>query len=270
MRHAVIVALALAVGVASAPAAAGQGNPEAAMHNARRLGGSTSFYALPLRSAASLKQMVARKGMAEDVRTVLRDAGIPETTDAVLATLAAATTSVVGGSCDEATPADGSIVACDFQPGSTLRWMAYRPNARKGDRSPGRLDGVRWAGSKPFKALLFRVTNDYRIYTFVLPLACANLSLMSVTEIPGEAVDVSVGRVCDPKTGSLSATVKAASRDLARVRRVSVAVNGQPAGELTAPSWTLTSDKPGDYTFEATDTKGRPYALARRSVRVDA
>lgn len=270
MRHAVTVGLVLALLMASAPVAAGQGDSAAAMHNARRLGGSTSFYTPPLRSAASLKQMVARKGMAEDVRTVLRDAGIPETSDAVLATLAAATTSVVGGSCDEATPADGSLVACDFQPGSTLRWMAYRPNARRGDRTPGRLDGVRWAGSKPFKAILFRVTTDDRIYTFVLPLACANLSLMSIKEIAGESVDVTVDRVCDPKTGSVSATAKAASRDLARVRRVSVAVNGQPAGELTAPSWSLTSDKPGDYTFEATDTKGRPYALARRSVRVDA
>ena len=270
MRHVVVVGLALAMGMASASVAVGQGSTVDAMHNARRLGGSTSFYTPPLRTAAGLKQMMARKGMAEDVRTVLRDAGIPETADAVLATLAAAASSVEGGSCDAATPADGAIVACDFQPGSTLRWMAYRPNARNGNRAPGRLDGVRWAGSKAFKALLFRVTNDYKIYTFVLPLACANLSLMSVKEIAGEAVDVSVDRACDPKTGSLSATIKAASKDLERVRRVSVAVNGQPAGELTAPSWTFTSDKPGDYTFEATDTKGRPYTVARRSVRVEA
>ena len=43
------------------------------------------------------------------------------------------------------------------------------------------------------------------------------------------------------------------------MQRVSVAINGQPAGELTAPSWTFTSNKPGDYTFEATDAKGRSY-----------
>jgi hypothetical protein len=29
---------------------------------------------------------------------------------------------------------------CDFQPGATLEWMAYRPNIRKGNRSPGRLE----------------------------------------------------------------------------------------------------------------------------------
>jgi hypothetical protein len=214
--------------------------------------------------------MAARKGMAEDIRAVLAEAGIPETADAVLATLAGATSSVAGASCDEATPADGTLVACDFQPGSTLLWMAYRPNVGKGSRAPGRLVGVRWAGAKPFRALLFRVTNDYKTYTFVLPMACANLSLMSIREIEGEAVNVTVDRVCDPKTGILRATVKAGSRDIERVQRVRVSINGQPAGELTAPSWTLVSDKPGDYTFDATDTKGRPYPVAQRSVRIEA
>jgi hypothetical protein len=270
MRHTVVVGLALALGLALVPEASAQGTSGDAMHNARRLGGATSFYTPPLRSAASLKQMVARKGMADDIRAVLREAGIAETADAVLATLAGATTSVAGASCDEATPADGTIVACDFQPGSTLLWMAYRPDARKGIRTPARIEGIRWAGAKPFKALLFRVTNDYRIYTFILPLACSNMSLMSVKEIPGEPVDVSVDRVCDPKTGNLRATIKAGSKDMERVQRVSVAINGQPAGELTAPSWALTSTRAGDYTFEATDAKGRSYPVARRTLRVEA
>jgi hypothetical protein len=103
-----------------------------------------------------------------------------------------------------------------------------------------------------------------------MPLQCANLSLMSVQEIEGEPVNVSVDRVCDPKTGNLRATIKAGSKDLARVQRVRVAINGQPAGELTAPSWTFTSDKPGDYTFDATDAKGRSYPVARRNLRLEA
>ena len=261
-------AVALALTLASV--AAGQGSNAGAMHNARRLGGSTAFYTPPLRTAASLKQMAARRGMAEDIRTVLRDAGIPETADALLATLSGATSSVTGASCDEATPADGTIVACDFQPGSTLVWMAYRPNVRKGVRTPGRLDGVRWSGAKPFRALLFRVTNDYKIYTFILPMVCGNLSLMSVKEIVGEPVNISVDRVCDQKTGNLRATIKAGSRDIERVQRVSVSINGQQAGELTATSWTLTSTRPGDYTFDATDTRGRSYAVAPRTLRVEA
>jgi len=270
IRHIVVPGLALGLGLALASAAAGQGSPVDAMHNARRLGGATAFYTPPLRTAASLKQMAARTGMAEDIRMVLRESGIPETADAVLATISGATASVTGGSCDAATPADGTIVACEFQPGSTLLWMAYRPNARRGDRTPGRLDSVRWAGNKPFKALLFRVTNDYKIYTFVLPMVCANLSLMSVRQIEGEPVNISADRVCDPKTGILRATIKAGSKDLERVQRVGVAINGQPVGALTAPSWTFTSDKPGDYTFDATDTRGRSYPVARQTIRQEA
>ena len=270
IRHIVVPGLALALGLTLASVAAGQGGSAKPMRDAHRLGGATAFHAPPLRTAASLKQMVAKKGMADDIRTVLRESGIPETADAVLATLAGAGSSVNGGFCDEATPADGTIVECEFQPGSTLLWMAYRPNAVKGNRTPGRLESVRWAGKKPFKAFLFRVTNDYKIYTFVLPLVCSNLSLMSVKEIVGEPVNVAVDRVCDPKTGILRATIKAGSKDLERVQRVSVAINGQPAGEMTAPSWAFTSSKPGDYTFDATDTKGRSYPVTPRTTRIEA
>ena len=260
-----VVALALAL----APVAAAQGGGAETWHNARRLGGSMAFYKPPLRTAAGLKQMAAKKGVAEDIRAVLRESGIPETADAVIATLAGATSSVKGGSCSDATPADGIIVECDVQPGSTLLWMAYRPTVRKGTRTPGRLENVRWAGAKPFGAFLFRVTNDYKIYTFIVPKPCANFSLMSVKEIEGEPAGISVDRVCDPK-GNLRETIRASGKDLARVQRVSVAINGQPAGELTAPSWTFTSNRPGDYSFDATDTKGRPYPVTPRTAHVDA
>ena len=198
---AVVLALALAL-----PANAQSGTPSG-YHEATRLGGPAAFYTPPLRSAAGLKQIPLKKGMADDIRMVLRESGIPETADAVLATLAGATTAVKGGFCDEATPADGVIVECDVQPGATMLWMALRPNASKGIRTPARLERVRWAGTKPFKAFLFRVTNDYNVYTFILPLACANMSLLSVKEIEGEPVNVSVDRVCDPATGALRATI---------------------------------------------------------------
>ncbi len=74
---------AVVLGLALASVAAAQGGT---LHNATRLGGSTAFYTPPLKTAASLKQMAAKKGVAEDIRTVLRESGIPETADAVLAT----------------------------------------------------------------------------------------------------------------------------------------------------------------------------------------
>ena len=269
-RPFVVPALALALGLALPSVAAAQGITADGVHHATHLGGQTAFYSPPLKNAASLKQMAARRGMTEDIRKVLQDAGIPQTVSAVLATLSGASSSVKGGACDAETPADGTIVACEVQPGSTLLWMAYRPTAYKGDRTPGRLDRMRWDGARPFKALMFRVTNDYRIYTFILPMECANLSLMSIKEVPGEPVSVSADRVCDPKTGVLRATFTAGGRDLERVQRVSVAINGQPAGQLIAPSWTFTSDKPGDYTFDATDARDRSYPVARRTIREEA
>jgi hypothetical protein len=248
--------------MAAATVAAGQGNPADATHNARRLGGSTSFYMPPLRSAASLKQMVAKKGMAEDVRAVLRDSGIPDTADGVLATLAAATSSISGGSCDEAMPADGTVVACDFQPGSTLRWMAYRPNARKGDRTPGRPTA---SDGRQCRSRLSRVTNDYKIDIRVAdgvrqPVARRQGDRCEAVDAP--STGCAIRRQCPERDG------QGRQQGLERVRRASVAINGQPAGELTAPSWRFSSDKPVT-TRSRRLTQRVTGSVARRSVRVE-
>lgn len=265
------VGTGLVAGVlAFASVAASQPTTADARHDVRRLGTASAFYSPPLKTADSLKRMAAKRGIADDIRLVLRDAGIPDTADAVIATLAGATATTVGGACADATPADGNIVACTVAPSTDLLWMVHRPAGARGKRAPGRLDRVRWAGARPFKAFLFRVTNDYTVYTFVLPLQCANLSLLSVTPIVGAPVDISVDRACDAATGRLRATITASGKDLARVQRVRVSIDGQPAGELTAPSWTLTSDKAGTYTFDATDAKGRTYPMAKQSLRVEA
>jgi hypothetical protein len=62
--------------------------------------------------------------------------------------------------------------------------MAYRPSASRGIRTPGRLEKVRWSGAAAFKAFLFRITSDEKIYTFVVPKTCGNLALMSVSPVP--------------------------------------------------------------------------------------
>jgi hypothetical protein len=102
---------------------------------------------LPLRNEEmSLTAVGERDWLGADIRKVLADSGIPETSDAVLALLSGATSSVRGGLCTDATPNDGVLVECDFQPGATLEWMAYRPNIGKGNRAPGRIERFRWAG----------------------------------------------------------------------------------------------------------------------------
>ena len=253
---------AVALGLALASVAAAQAGPDT-MHNATRLGGSTSFYMPPMQTVAHLQRMMAQPRIVADIRNVLDQAGLSSTADAVIATLTSATV-VKGVRCADATPADGTLVECDFEPGGTLLWMAYRPKRQE----PGLIRGVRWAGEQPFPAFLFRVTEGDRIYTFVLPKVCANLSLAGVQEISKPPAQISVDRTCAPD-GTLRAVVKAGG-DLSRVARVRVAIDGRPAGELTAPSWSITTNTSGTYSFEASDAAGGSYPVARASIVVEA
>ena len=149
--------------------------------DARVLGGTTAFYHPALTNAASLKRMADSRGIADDIRTVLRDAGIPQVSDAVVAVLSGASSAQNVGSCSNAAPADGVLVECQAQTGSTVEWMAYKPLVN-GKHLPGRLERIRWAGKRPYAAFLFRVSVDNIRYTFIIPKPCANLSLVSAPD----------------------------------------------------------------------------------------
>jgi hypothetical protein len=151
------------------------------VHDIHRLGGSTALYKPPLTNVASLKRMASDPTAVANIRTVLGQAGLADLADNVVAALVAADTAWKGGACRDATPADGTIVECNVQPGQTLQWMAYRPT---GGTELGLLRRIRWAGQAPFPAYLFRVTEDNRTYTFVIPKVCGNLSLMDMSEKP--------------------------------------------------------------------------------------
>ena len=178
---AVVALLVTASFVSAQPARDAEG-----YRSARRLGGSTSFHKPALTNPDSIKRMSATKGMTDDIRKVLGDAGLSDTADDVVAMMSSGAAAAAVGSCATAMPAEGVMVECDFQRGATLEWMAYRPNIGRGDRTPSRIEKFRWGGRQAFKAFLFRVTEDNRIYTFVVPKACGNLSLMSVQEIKRE------------------------------------------------------------------------------------
>ncbi len=257
---------AIALGLTLASVAAAQGGT-GALHNARRFGGSTAFYRLPVETVDALQRMMAQPGIVADIRHVLDQAGLSSAADAVVATLTEARTVMRGTTCAGATPADGTLVECDFEPGGTLLWMAYRPTGQGG--RPGLIEGgIRWAGERSFRAFLFRVTEGDRIYTFVLPTVCSNLSLVSVHEVPELPAQISVERTCAPD-GTLRAVVTAAG-DLSRVARVRVAIDGRPAGELTPSSWSMTTYTPGTYSFDASDAAGHSYPVTRASIVVEA
>ena len=193
---------------------------------ARRLGGSTSFYKPTLTNAASLKRMAGSKGIEADIRKVLADSGIPDTADAVVKMLSGAATTVAGGSCADANPVEGSLVECDFMPGGTMEWMAYRPNIRRGDRAPVALTKVQWGGRSPFKAFLFRVTSNDKVYTFLVPKPCGNLALVSATNVPRPpAVQAQATRAATTTT-----TANAAARTgTTGARRTASAASGTDA-----------------------------------------
>jgi hypothetical protein len=163
--------------------------------DAHRLGGATSFYKPPLTNAASLRRMAQRPAIAADIRTVLRDAGIPQTADAVLDVLTRVSSAGNAGSCSNAAPPDGVVVECQAPVGSTVEWMAYRPIVN-GKRVPGRLEKVRWAGQRSYAAFLFRVTVSNTRYTFIVPKPCGNISLASAPE--REAVAAAAPAVAPP------------------------------------------------------------------------
>jgi hypothetical protein len=122
----------------------------------------------------------------------MRDAGIPEVADALIAAISRGTSTRVGGSCSSAPPGD-AIFDCQEPVGSTYEWMAYRPIVR-GRPVPGRKERVRWAGRRPFAAFLVRVTAGDKLYTFIVPKACANVALVSVGTSPAAAAAAQAAR----------------------------------------------------------------------------
>jgi hypothetical protein len=236
--------------------------------DAHRLGGATTrFYSPTLTNAASLKRYANNKRVVSELAIVLKQAGVPDdVASKVVPTLQNPTDVVKGASCTEATPADGTIVDCTFPVGGTMDWMATRPRVR-GKRTATILRNLRWAGRRPFGAFLFRVTTEDRLYIFMVPKPCGNLTLVRTEDIKKTPVDVTVDRSCAPD-GTLTATVRATG-DLSKVGSVRVSINGSPAGELTGPSWSMTTNKPGTYSFEATDKTGKSYPVARASITVD-
>ncbi|MCX6551586.1 MAG: hypothetical protein NTY02_11400, partial [Acidobacteria bacterium] len=147
-------------------------------------GGRTAF-AASLTSATDLRRTFEPIGVADDVRSVLRDGGLGLASEDVVAALARPPAPAGDRlpSCAEATPPDDAVVECEIQPGTTFEWMAYRPGAATGNSKPARLLYPRWDGKSPARAAVFRVTAGDEAYTFVVPYPCANLSLLSIADL---------------------------------------------------------------------------------------
>ncbi len=222
-------------------------------HDAKKLGGATSFYLQrPLTDAASLKTMAETRGMENDIRRVLAEGGVGDArlvaTDVLGVMKGGFSTQRKGGVCSVETAGEGELVECSFKPGDTLPWMAYRPGAGAGTRTPHVLKNFRWAGDAPFEAFLFRAYSRGRTYSILIPKPCGNLS---ITETRPE---LRVAKVAQADTFTPGSQVA-----------FNITVwNAAPAGAGTATNVRLTDALPtgGGLAWAPVVTGGQTCAIA--------
>jgi hypothetical protein len=216
---------------------------------ATRLGGSRAFYG-PVRNINALKRMAASKAVQKNIAAVMDQQGLTAHTAKVLDILA-----------------KGEVQESTFPVGGTMEWMALKTRGK-----PDTLQKIRWGGKAPFEGFTFSIEDGYKIYNFIVPEACGNLALVSVTEkaLP-ECVRIAVDRDCNAKTLTIRAT--GVSIDSKKITKVEVSRNGAKLGDLMAAQGFRWSGPvaAGRYGFRATDEYGRdvPICDGRREVSVE-
>jgi len=271
--------LALTLLAAAAPASWAQTNNN--MHKLTVLGRvpASAMHVPPLTTAKSLAHMVAIKRMPGDFRKALELAGLGTSADAAISTMTNPSSVVTGGDCNTIDIPAGAVADCSVSPGATMEWMAYRKRVGKtARRDIAIMSAVEWAGKRAFKAFAFDVTTRdgsmERTYRLILPKPCSNLALLKKTERDTRPtkqtfnLTPSVTAACDCANGKLTTTVRVSGAP-AGLERIRVMVDGTPAGELTAPNWTMTGDKAGAYTFEASGAANTDYVFTQNSIRIE-
>jgi hypothetical protein len=138
---------------------------DAGVRIATRLNTPRRFHG-PITSPDAVRAMMAKPGMSNDIEAVFQAAGIPHLAPEAVQVLR------------DATALRDVTVAV----GTRLEWMAQRTRGK-----PEILRNVQWGGKTAFAAYEFMLDDGARGYTFVLPTACANLSLASVGPSPKAA-----------------------------------------------------------------------------------
>ncbi len=91
------------------------------------------------------------------------------------------------------------VQTVDMQPGDTVKWMLFKKN-----RKVTVMNDVVWAGKKPLTAYTFTIFRDGKLYTFIVPKICGNISLKNVSEVPAPVCDLKVS----PAEAELGTPVK--------------------------------------------------------------
>jgi hypothetical protein len=97
---------------------------------------------------------------------------------------------------------EGRVTETSVAPGTTIQWMALRRAGR-----PDIVSDAVWAGTAPFEGFAFSIDDGLKRYNFVVPKACGNLALVSVTVVPlPECVHVASSRSCESKQVTFTAS----------------------------------------------------------------
>ncbi|MGE0592192.1 MAG: hypothetical protein AB7G23_11925 [Vicinamibacterales bacterium] len=159
MRHHPLVRLAVLAVVLTGLAATAEAQNDGT-RTILRLNTPARFYA-PVRDLAAVRQMAANPRAQQGLTAVLGDAGLASLEPRIREILSAA---------DPAT-----LREVDFPVGGTMQWMAIRQRGG----APALMRTLRWGGQRPFRAYQFTVDDMNRTYTFILPVDCGNLALVS-------------------------------------------------------------------------------------------
>ncbi len=71
------------------------------------------------------------------------------------------------------------VQTIEMNPGDTVNWMLFKKN-----RKVVVMNDVVWAGKKPLTAYTFTIFRDGKLYEFIVPKICGNISLKNVSEVP--------------------------------------------------------------------------------------
>lgn len=79
------------------------------------------------------------------------------------------------------------VQTVDMNPGDTVKWMMFKKN-----RKVVVMNDVVWAGKKPLTAYTFTIFRDGKLYDFIVPKICGNISLKNISEVPAPVCDLKV------------------------------------------------------------------------------
>jgi hypothetical protein len=79
------------------------------------------------------------------------------------------------------------IQTVELNPGDTVKWMLFK----KGRKVQVKNDVI-WAGKKPITAYNFTIFRDGKLYEFIVPKICGNISLKNVSDVPAPVCKLNI------------------------------------------------------------------------------